>query len=208
MIPTSPPIETAAAARTIGIGRPRGAAALLAVALAALVGCASPQPQPPPAHKGPWVQLPLQQGWFEGEAVFYVTTDVSDARVAAKNRANFAPRLADALPGEPPAPGRRSSLDTVYSVTNFEQGGVFASAPLPMGPLNRDHAYSPLWRMVTVTWLAGQTPRRLTSEEQVLAAAESGAVRLQTTDVVLNCPIVHRGARGGLDGVSLRGLPP
>lgn len=208
MIPTSQSIEIPAGARTIRIGRRRGADGLLAVALAALVGCASPHPQQPPVHKGRWVQMPLQQGWFEGEAVFYVTTDVSDAKVAAKNRANFAPRLADALPGEPPAPGRRSSVDKVYAVTNFEQGGVFASAPLPMGPLNRDHAYSPLWRMITVTWLPGQTPRRLTSEEQVLAAAESGAVRLQTTDVVLNCPIVHRGARGGLDGVSLPGLPP
>jgi hypothetical protein len=81
---------------------------------------------------------------------------------------------------------------------------VFASAPLPMGAGNRLKAYSPLWRMVKVTWLAGHTAQRLASEEQVLAAAERGAVRLDTTDVVLNCPIVHRGPLGGLDGVVLR----
>lgn len=36
--------------------------------------------------------------------VFYVTTDVYDAEVAAKHHANFAPRLADALPRDPLTP--------------------------------------------------------------------------------------------------------
>ena len=198
MTQTSRPIEVTAPARH--------ALVLMSIAVAALAGCATPQPQQPAAAQA--VQMPLQRGWFDGEVVFYVTTDVSDAEVAAKHRANFAPRLADALPRDPVAPGQPSSVDKVYAVTNFEQGSVFASAPLPMGPSNRDRAYSPLWRMITVTWAAGQTPRRLVSEEQVLAAAESGAVRLQATNVVLNCPIVHRGSRGGLDGVSLPGSGP
>ncbi|WP_341892579.1 hypothetical protein, partial [Variovorax sp. YR752] len=183
----------------------RHAVALMSMAMAALAGCATPQLQQPAPITAQVVQMPLQRGWFDGEVVFYVTTDVSDAEVAAKHRANFAPRLADALPRDPVTPGQPSSVDKVYAVTNFEQGSVFASAPLPMGPSNRDRAYSPLWRMITVTWAVGQTPRQLASEEQVLAAAESGAVRLQTTNVVLNCPIVHRGSRGGLDGVSLPG---
>lgn len=38
------------------------------------------------------------------------------------------------------------------------------------------------------------------SSRAVLVAAES---RLQTTNVVLRCPIVHRGSRGSLDGVSV-----
>jgi hypothetical protein len=197
MAQTSRPIEVRAPARH--------AVALMSMAMAALAGCATPQLQQPASVTAQAVQMPLQRGWFDGEVVFYVTTDVSDAEVAAKHRANFAPRLADALPRDPVTPGQPSSVDKVYAVTNFEQGSVFASAPLPMGPSNRDRAYSPLWRMITVTWAAGQTPRQLASEEQVLAAAESGAVRLQTTNVVLNCPIVHRGSRGGLDGVSLRG---
>ena len=82
------------------------------------------------------MQLPLQQGWFDGEEVFYVTTDVSDAEVAAGKRANHVhvPRLADALPAEPRRPGQRSAVDKFYAVTNFERGSVFASAP---GPLAR-----------------------------------------------------------------------
>jgi hypothetical protein len=177
----------------------------MSVAMAALSACATPQPQQAAPITAQAVQMPLQRGWYDGEVVFYVTTDVSDAAVAAKHRANFAPRLAGALPRDPVTPGQPSAVDKVYAVTNVEQGSVFASAPLPMGPSNRDRAYSPLWRMITVTWAAGQTPRRLASEEEVLAAAESGAVSLQTTNVVLNCPILHRGSRGGLDGVVLPG---
>lgn len=152
--------------------------------------------------------MPLQTGWFEGEPVFYLTTDVSDAEVARDKRANFAPRLAEALPRGTPLPGQPSSVDKVYAVTNFTQASIFASAPLPVGPLSRDTAYSPLWRMVKVTWVSASQATTLRSEEQVLAAAESGAVRLEPTRVVLNCPIVHRGPRGGLEGVVLRSPKP
>lgn len=126
---------------------------------------------------------------------------MSDAAVAKDKQANFAHRLATALPR---AAGPASAVDKVYAVTNFKQASVFASAPQLMGHLSQDNAYRPLWRMVTVTWAAGSTPKTLTSEEQVLAAADAGAVRLGTTDVVLNCPIVQRGDRQALPGVLLQ----
>jgi hypothetical protein len=157
----------------------------------------------PPLTGNGQAAIPVLRGWFEGEEVFYITTDVSHADVAEAKGANFAPRLADALPAGPPVPGRRSSVDKVYAVTNFKQESIFASAPYPMGSASRDTAYSPLWQMVKVTWAAGKTPQTLKSEEAVLAAADSGAVTLEATRVVLNCPIVHRGAKGALPGVSL-----
>jgi hypothetical protein len=160
----------------------------------------------PPSAAGQ-VSLPVLSGWFEGEEVFYVTTDVSHADVAAAKGANFAPRLADALPTGKPEPGRRSSVDKVYAVTNAPQASIFASAPFPMGSASRDTAYSPLWQMVKVTWAAGRAPRTLKSEEDVLAAADSGAVVLEPTRVVLNCPIVHRGAKGALPGALLMKAP-
>ena len=93
---------------------------IAATALAALLmgACASPAPPPQRAV----ANLPLLQGWYEGKVVFYITTDVSDAGVAQEKGANFAPRLAYALP----AAGTQSA--------------VFASAPNPVGPLSRDVA--------------------------------------------------------------------
>lgn len=157
----------------------------------------------PPLAGTDQASLPVLRGWFEGEVVFYITTDVSHADVAEGKGANFAPRLADALPAGPAVPGRRSSVDKVYAVTNFKQESIFASAPFPMGSASRDTAYSPLWQMVKVTWVAGKAPQTLKSEEAVLAAVDSGAVTLEPTRVVLNCPIVHRGLKGALPGVSL-----
>lgn len=165
-------------------------------------GCTTVQPSAGPGQSS----LPVLSGWFEGEEVFYITTDVSHADVAQAKGANFAPRLAWALPEGRSAPGR-SSVDKVYAVTNFKQASVFASAPFPMGSTSRDTAYSPLWQMVKVTWAAGAKPQVLRSEEDVLAAVERGAVALEATRVVLNCPIVHRGPKGGLPGVSITLAP-
>ncbi len=149
------------------------------------------------------VSLPLQRGLYDGEVVFYVTTDVSDDKVAKAKGANFAPRLADALAGAAGPAGPRLAVDKVYAVVNFSQPSVFASAPKPIGHLNRDAAYSPLWRMVAVTWRNTYDARELRSEDDVLEAQEKGQVDLTTTNVVLNCPIIHRGKAGGLPGVSL-----
>lgn len=169
--------------------------------MAALGGCAQLPPVPAPGS----VQLPVLEGWFDGERVLYITTDVSHADVAAAKAANFAPRLAHALPGGSPQPGQRLSVDKVYAVTNFKQPSVFASAPKPVGPGSTDTAYSPLWQMVKVTWQPGRSPRELRAEEAVLDAAEKGDVVLEPTPVVINCPIVQRPGQGSLPGLV---LPP
>lgn len=166
-----------------------------------LSACATPAPQ----QQVGLAHMPLQRGWFEGKTVFYITTDVSDAAVAQGKKANFAPRLAYALPALPaksqtPQP---SSVDKVYAFTNIGQGNVFASAPLPTGHANREAAYSPLWLMLTVTWKPNADKRVLKSEEEVLEATEKGWVTLLSTGVVVNCPIVHRGPLGGLPGVTI-----
>ena len=193
-----------ALARTPGCLAGAGARALCASILLLASACTT-VPAPPGAGQ---VQLPVLSGWFEGEEVFYVTTDVSHADVAEAKGANFAPRLLAALPAGKPEPGRASALDKVYAVTNFKQASIFASAPFPMGSASRDTAYSPLWQMVKVTWAVGRMPQTLKSEEDVLAAADRGAVVLEPTSVILNCPIVHRGPKGGLPGVLIARPPP
>lgn len=149
------------------------------------------------------MSLPLNPDWFDGQTVFYITTEVSDASVACEKGAIFAPRLADALP--PAGSGLRNPTDRVYAVMNLEQALVFASAPLPVDPDNRDEAYTPLWLMVMVTWLPGASPRALRSQEDLLAAEDARQLSLTVTRVVLNCAIVHRGERGGLPGAVMRG---
>lgn len=190
---------------------PAGASSVALCACLLLSACAAPVPPPDTAQ----ATLPVKRGWFEGQTVFYITTDVSDAAVAQDKKANFAPRMAYALPALPALHALQvqsaktqtrqpSSVDKVYAVTNLEQGIVFASAPLPVGYTNREAAYSQLWLMLTVTWKPNTDKRVLKSEEEVLDAAEKGWIDVASTGVIVNCPIVHRGALGGLPGVAIK----
>jgi hypothetical protein len=194
---TGPSSFAAAKARQPSVGSRAACAGLLL-----LMSACTTLPQSPGTGQ---VTLPMLSGWFEGEEVFYVTTDVSHADVAEAKGANFSPRLAAALPAGKLEPGRPSSVDKVHAVTNFKQASVFASAPFPMGAASRDTAYSPLWQMVKVTWAAGRTPQALTSEEAVLAAADRGDVALEPARVVLNAPSCSAPGRAACPGWCCRG---
>jgi len=130
------------------------------------------------------VSLPVTIGWFDGEPAFYISTEASDPGVAASFSANYVPQLANAI--NSPIP----SVDDIYAVTNFKQGNVIPSAPLPAGPGNTNAAYSPLWQVSTVTWNLGTKPYLLRSEKAVKDAAAKGLVTLVKTNIVVNCPVV------------------
>ena len=181
---------------------------IIFTAAAVLAGCAASPSfpvSPVPTTPTRFVQLPMIAGWHENERVHYVTTDVSDRQMAEKLGANFVPRLALAVPEGPAAPGRRSVLERIYLFTNFTQGNIVPSAPSPVGPGSSDKTYSPLWRVVQVTWLSGSTPSELRAEEAVLAAEGKGWVRLNITDIVVNCPVVHSASGGLLPGATVIG---
>jgi hypothetical protein len=142
------------------------------------------------------VVLPKHRAWVEGRAVEYVTTDISDAAMAAQAGVNHAPRLAAAL-----GAGQASLTERVYKFADGVQASVFASGPAPQGSARPDLNYSPLWRLVLVTWKPGATVRELRSEEAVLAAADAGEVELAVTGIVVNCPVTRPA-----DGTALRGV--
>lgn len=142
------------------------------------------------ADGAPTVTLPLQQAWFEGRRVGYVSTDVSDAAMARKMGVNHVPQLAAAAAPDGSPPGTRSATERVYMFPGGEQINVFPSAPQPAGAANANRAYSPLWLVVMVHWQPGHRVQTLRSEEAVLAAAERGELRLTRTTVVVNCPVL------------------
>lgn len=145
------------------------------------------------AAEAPEVTLPLKEAWFEGQIVHYVSTDISDPGIARKQGINYVPALADTLkPGMP--------VERAYKFPGDEQATVLPSIPRPVGGANADATYSPLWVLVMVRWKPGATPRTLTSEEAVLAAAEKGEVELTRTRIVANWPVVRAG------GAALQGV--
>lgn len=131
------------------------------------------------------VTLPVTIGWYKGQPAFYISTDASDPGPANGFGANLVPQLANAT--NPNAP----SVDDIYSFTNFKQGNVLPSAPMPAGPGNTNKSYSPLWQVSTVTWNAGTKPHVLRSEEAIKTAAANGQVTVVKTNFVVNCPVVY-----------------
>lgn len=141
-------------------------------------------------HSPHQAKLNLQQGWYEDQAVYYVTTDVSDAEMAKAMDANYTPRLLDAIPDYPRPPEVKTILERVYFFPNKEQGNVLASIPTPLGPSSEDLNYSPIWLLFKVTWLGSHAIQPLRSEEAILSAQEKGWIDVEHTNIVVNCPVV------------------
>ena len=140
--------------------------------------------------------LRLQHAWVDGKLVDYVSTDISDPAAAKQNGVNYVPRLANALAVE----GQKSFVERVYKFPKGEQISIFPSAPTPAGALNADAGYSPLWRLVMVSWTKPEKMHEIKSEEELLAAQDRGEVALRVTNIVANCPII-----GAADGSRLAG---
>ncbi len=141
--------------------------------------------------------FPVVFCWYKGQPALYIRTDASDPGAAADQGVNLVPRLANAID----APN--GAVDDIYQVTNFTQGNVVPSAPVPAGPTNTDPNYTPLWQVTLVTWNQGVTPHTLKSEEDILAARDAGLVSLNKTNIVVNCPIIFTPLGGQLPTVKI-----
>jgi hypothetical protein len=147
--------------------------------------------------------MPVSLGWYNGERVYYITTDITDPPMARGAGVNLALRMRDAIPSYPKPPEQKDVLERVYKFPNGEQDAVFASIPNPVGPLSSDAHYSPLWILYTVRGVAGRNSDLLSSEEAILAAQDAGNVTVTRTAIVINCPIVGTEHGGLLPGTKL-----
>jgi hypothetical protein len=53
--------------------------------------------------------------------------------------------------------------------------------------------FNPLWQEVQISFTSGHTPRQLTSDTDILAAAASGEITLSSTTEVYRCSVVGPG---------------
>ncbi|AFS82559.1 DUF7482 domain-containing protein [Candidatus Nitrosopumilus sediminis] len=131
--------------------------------------------------------IPMHQGYYNGEDVYYIITDSSDpthAEIITTNQ-GWQVELAPLLKNTP-----EEALSKVYLFTNGiegdgihgYQGQVFTSTPA------QADVYSALTSHVHVTWNEGVTPRILDSEAMIMQAAENNEITLTSVDVVLNMP--------------------
>jgi hypothetical protein len=131
--------------------------------------------------------IPMHQGYYNGEDVFFIITDSSDPTHADVITANqgWQVELAPLLKNTPEA-----ALSKTYMFTNgiegdgvhSFQGEVFTSTPA------QADVYSALTSHVHVTWNEGATTRVLDSEAMIMEASENNEITLTPVEVVLNMP--------------------
>ena len=149
------------------------------------------------------VRLPLQVGFYNRQTALYITPEVgvdptagggayvATAQSIAKGfNANYIPQNFASLPNS-------SVVDDIFVFTNFTQGNVLASAPIPAGPTNTDTDYSPIWQISLVAWNSGFRPRPLTSQADILQAASRSEITITKTPIIVECSVIFT-PQGGL----------
>jgi hypothetical protein len=162
----------------------------VALALALLAGAGAPARAavPPPSQP---MAVSILHGYHEGQAVYFVATEASTPGLAMQlslatgRPVTLAPLLAhvdDLAAGDP---AKRGSGDA-FRVVNGRFAGqsmIFDSAP-------PDTDYSPIWRVVDVSWVSPGDAEELASTDQIEDAVTAGKVRLTPTAGFFNGSLV------------------
>ena len=130
--------------------------------------------------------IPMHQGYYNGEPVYFIITDSSEekhAEIITENQ-GWKVELAPLLSFAPD-----DALSTTYMFTNGVEGdGVhgYQGEVITSTPAQED--YSALASHVHVTWNDDSNAEVLDSEEAILQAETDGRVSLTELEVVLNMP--------------------
>lgn len=132
--------------------------------------------------------VPAGIAFAEGVEVRFIHTEVSDPEIA-KTLTEMMDSPVLVVPSLASAPDEM--LANVYVFTNGVQGmgplgyqpDIFDSPPGTPG-------YSPLRKIILVSWKEGSTPRELKSAAEVSQAEVDGEVALEQSGVVVNMPFI------------------
>ncbi len=139
------------------------------------------------------ITMPMIDGYYNGEKVFFVHTEVSDKEMAEMMTMmiNFPTLHVPDLKNMPP-----DEMSKVYVFTN----GISGSGPYGGGPfmyqidvldsIPNQMGYSQFRVPHLVTWNENSTPRILTSVDEIFEAESNGELTIQKTDNVVNSPMV------------------
>lgn len=137
--------------------------------------------------------MPMIDGYYNGEKVFFVHTEVSDNDMAQmmSTMINFPTLHVYDLKNIP-----QNELSKVYVFTN----GISGSRPYGGGPfmfqidvfdsIPAQTGYSQFRVPYLVTWNDDSTPRILTSVDEIVEAETTGELTIQKTDNVVNAPMI------------------
>jgi len=139
------------------------------------------------------ITIPLIDGYYNGDKVFFVHTEVSDKEMAEMMTMmiNFPTLHVPDLKNMPP-----DEMSKVYVFTN----GISGSGPYGGGPfmyqidvfdsIPDQMGYSQFRVPHLVTWNENSTPRILISVDEIMEAESKAELTIQKTDNVVNTPMI------------------
>jgi hypothetical protein len=137
-------------------------------------------------------QLPPVFGYHDGGQVLFVHPEASDEETAELLTGMMGSPVI-AVPALADAPA--DAIGELFAFTNGVQpedtpAGPFGFQPDVFDSVPGGDDYSPLRRLVTVTWQAEADAQVLTSADQIEEATEAGEVTLERTSTVINAPML------------------
>lgn len=132
------------------------------------------------------VTIPMHSGIYNNSTTYYIITDTNDQNFSQKisEKQNWIVNTSLPLSNLKDSP-----IGTIYLFTNGLQGnGIYGSQEEIFSKTPQSPTYSPLNKVVEVTWKKGQNPETLHSENEVMKAKEGGRIELKDTDVILDSP--------------------
>jgi hypothetical protein len=119
-----------------------------------------------------------------GSPIYYIATDASVKKVADDLGVVFVNKTGSTL--------KSGSSSDLYVFTNGLKGNGPMGYQASIASTNAgDEAYSPLWRIQTVTWKDPAQSQLLTSLEEITEHAKQGHLNTEIAGVVVNCPFVE-----------------
>jgi hypothetical protein len=134
------------------------------------------------------VQIPMHEGVVNGKTVYYIITDSSNNLVAntISDKQNWKVQLSPVLAHAPVTAFGDIFIFTNGITGNGTQG--YQDDVLSFTP--SDKQYSPLSKVINVSWNIGRGPFILNSTNAILDANMTGKIKLTVTDTILNTPQV------------------
>jgi len=139
------------------------------------------------------ITMPLIDGYYNGEKVYFIHTEVSDKDISEMltMMVNFPTLYVPELTNI-----STDDLSKVYIFTN----GISGTGPYGGGPfffqidifdaVPGQDGYSQLRNPHLVTWSENSSPRLLTSVQDLLEAEANGELSIEKSDLVVNAPMI------------------
>jgi len=169
---------------------------LICLAIVLLTACAQVKEKSVESEEF-YESIPVIDGFYNGEKVWFIHPDVSNAEVSEKltrminYKTLYVPQHNEAVDA--------AKLAKLYVFTNGIDhkdvkpwgGGPFGFQIDIFDSIPGDEGYTALRRPYLVAWEDDSKPRILTSEKELLETEAAGELTIEETDFVVNVPIMR-----------------